>query len=105
MVTKLTDDNFENEVLHSDIPVLVDFWADWCMPCKSIAPILEEVAKSYEGKLKVAKLEVEENPTVATKYGIRGLPTLMIFKNGNIEANKLGALTKSQLTAFIDSNI
>jgi thioredoxin 1 len=104
-IQHVTDQSFEPDVLKSDVPVLVDYWADWCGPCKAIAPVLEEVAKDYAGKLKVAKLNVDENQEVPKKYGIRGIPTLMLFKNGNIEAQKVGALSKSQLTAFLDSNI
>ena len=101
----VTDDTFEVEVLQSPGPVLVDYWAEWCGPCKAIAPTLEVVAKEYSGKLKVAKVNVDENQEIPRKYGIRGIPTLMLFKNGNIEATKVGALSKSQLTAFLDSNI
>ena len=101
----VTDDTFDAEVLQSQSPVLVDYWAEWCGPCKAIAPTLEEVAKEYSGKLKIAKVNVDENQAIPRKYGIRGIPTLMLFKNGNIEATKVGALSKSQLTAFLDSNI
>jgi len=101
----VTDDSFEQDVLQAQMPVLVDYWADWCGPCKMIAPILDEVSQEYAGRLKVAKLNIDENQQTPPKYGIRGIPTLMIFKNGNIEATKVGALSKSQLTAFIDSNI
>ena len=101
----VTDATFEAEVLQAQSPVLVDYWAEWCGPCKAIAPTLEEVAKEYSGKLKVAKVNVDENQEIPRKYGIRGIPTLMLFKNGNIEATKVGALSKSQLTAFLDSNI
>jgi thioredoxin 1 len=101
----LTDDSFESEVLQSEQPVLVDYWADWCGPCKMIAPVLEEIAVEYQGKIKVAKLNIDENSGTPPKYGIRGIPTLMLFKGGNVEATKVGALSKSQLTAFIDSNI
>ncbi|HYQ72192.1 MAG TPA: thioredoxin TrxA [Gammaproteobacteria bacterium] len=101
----LTDDTFEDEVLKSSAPVLVDYWAEWCGPCKMIAPILDEIASEYTGKIKVAKLNIDDNPQTPPKYGIRGIPTLMLFKDGNVEATKVGALSKSQLTAFIDSNI
>ena len=101
----LTDDTFEKEVINSSDPVLVDYWAEWCGPCKMIAPILEEIASEYTGKIKVAKLNIDENPQTPPKYGIRGIPTLMLFKDGNVEATKVGALSKSQLTAFLDSNI
>jgi len=101
----VTDDTFEPEVLKSDIPVLVDYWAEWCGPCKMIAPILDQVAAEYDGRLKVAKVNVDENQAVPAKFGIRGIPTLMLFKNGNLEATRVGALSKSQLTAFLDSNI
>ena len=100
----VTDGNFEAEVLQSQTPVLVDYWAEWCGPCKMIAPILDDVAKDYAGKLKVAKLNIDDNQETPAKYGIRGIPTLMLFKGGNVEATKVGALSKSQLTAFIDSN-
>jgi thioredoxin 1 len=101
----ISDTSFEQEVLQSPVPVLVDYWADWCGPCKMISPVLDEVAKEYTGKLKVCKLNIDENQATPPKYGIRGIPTLMIFKNGNVEATKVGALSKSQLTAFVDSNI
>ena len=101
----LTDDSFEAEVVNADGPVLVDYWADWCGPCKMIAPVLEEIADEYKDKIKVAKLNIDENPATPPKYGIRGIPTLMLFKGGNVEATKVGAVSKSQLTAFIDSNI
>ncbi|MFN2644499.1 MAG: thioredoxin TrxA [Burkholderiales bacterium] len=104
-IRHVTDDTFEPEVLQSETPVLVDYWAEWCGPCKSIAPILDEVAKEYEGRLKVAKINVDENQSTPAKFGIRGIPTLMLFKNGNVEATRVGALSKSQLTAFLDSNI
>ena len=101
----VTDDSFEAEVLQAQQPVLVDYWAEWCGPCKMIAPILDEIANEYAGKLKVAKVNIDENQGTPAKYGIRGIPTLMIFKNGNVEATKVGAMSKSQLAAFIDSNL
>ena len=104
-IQHITDASFEPEVLKSEVPVLVDYWAEWCGPCKSIAPILEAVAKEYGGRLKAAKVTVDENQSTPAKFGIRGIPTLMLFKNGNVEATKVGALSKSQLTAFLDSNI
>src|SRR5262245_30739588 len=106
LITHVTDETFEPEVLKSDLPVLVDYWAEWCGPCKAIAPILEEVANEYGGKLKIAKLNVDDNTEVPKKYNIRGIPTLMLFKDGNIVGMPIvGARSKSQLTAFLDSNI
>ena len=104
-IISVSDDSFQNDVLNSDSPVLVDFWAEWCGPCKAIAPILEEAATAYEGRLTVAKLNIDDNPNTPANYGIRGIPTLILFKGGAVEATKVGALSKSQLTAFIDSNI
>jgi len=104
-ISQISDDSFEQEVLQSDQPVLVEYWAEWCGPCKMIAPILDEIAGKYEGKLKITKLDIDDNPNTPPKYGVRGIPTLMIFKNGNAEATKVGALSKSQLTAFIDQSI
>jgi len=104
-IKHVTDDSFETDVLGSDVPVLVDYWAEWCGPCKMIAPVLEEIAGDYDGKMKIAKLNIDENPNTPPRYGIRGIPTLMLFKNGNVEATKVGALSKSQLTAFLDSNL
>ncbi len=104
-ILHLTDATFDQDVIRSADPVLVDYWAEWCGPCKMIAPILEEIATEYNGKIKVAKLNIDDNPQTPPKYGIRGIPTLMLFKNGNVEATKVGALSKSQLTAFIDSNL
>ena len=101
----VTDASFKSDVLDSAVPVLVDYWAEWCGPCKMIAPILEEIAKEYHGRLKVAKLNIDENPKTPGEFGIRGIPTLILFKGGNVEATKIGALSKSQLTAFIDSNL
>jgi thioredoxin 1 len=105
VVTHVTDDNFEREVLQSQVPVLVDYWAEWCGPCKMIAPLLDEISGEYAGRLKIAKLNIDENPQTPPKYGIRGIPTLMLFKGGNVEATKVGALSKSQLVAFLDSQV
>ena len=104
-IVYLSDSSFEDEVIKSDQPVLVDYWAEWCGPCKMIAPILDEIAGDYAGKLKIAKLNIDDNPETPPKYGIRGIPTLMLFKAGNVEATKVGAVSKSQLTAFLDSNL
>jgi len=104
-VVKITDDSFEADVLKSDVPVLVDYWAEWCGPCKMIAPVLDEIASQYGDKIKVAKLNIDENPGTPPKFGIRGIPTLMLFKGGNVEATKVGAVSKSQLSAFIEGNI
>lgn len=104
-IVQLTDATFEQEVLQSGMPVLVDYWAEWCGPCKMIAPLLEEIADEFAGTLKVAKLNIDENAATPPKYGIRGIPTLMLFKNGEVEATKVGALNKSQLTAFLNQNI
>jgi len=104
-IVHITDATFETEVLQAQSPVLVDYWAEWCGPCKMIAPILDEIAGEYGDKIKVTKLNIDENQDTPPKYGIRGIPTLMIFKDGDILATKVGALSKSQLTAFIDSNL
>jgi len=101
----VTDNSFEQDVLKSNIPVLVDFWAEWCGPCKMIAPILEEVSSQYSGKLTIAKINIDDNAQTPSKFGIRGIPTLILFKNGNLEASKVGALSKSQLCAFLDSHL
>jgi thioredoxin 1 len=104
-IVYVTDDSFADEVLKSSIPVLVDYWAEWCGPCKMIAPILDEIAREYVGRLKVAKLNIDENSATPLRYGIRGIPTLMLFKAGQVEATKVGALSKSQLIALLDSNL
>jgi thioredoxin 1 len=105
LIQHVTDDNFEPNVLKSDVPVLVDYWAEWCGPCKALAPLLEELAKEYGGKLKITKVNVDENQQLAKKYNIKAIPTLMLFKDGNVQASKLGMMSKPQLTAFLDSNI
>jgi thioredoxin 1 len=101
----VSDDSFEQDVLKATGPVLVDYWADWCGPCKMIAPLLDAIAEEYQGKLTVAKINIDESPQTPGRYGVRGIPTLMIFKDGEIEATKVGALSKSQLIQFIDQNI
>jgi thioredoxin 1 len=104
-IVHTSDDGFESDVLKADKPVLVDYWAAWCGPCKMIAPILEEIATEYSDKIKVCKMDIDANQQTPARYGIRGIPTLMLFKNGEVEATKVGALSKSQLAAFLDSNI
>lgn len=104
-IVHTSDQNFEDDVLKSEAPVLVDYWAEWCGPCKMIAPILDEISKDYGDRVKVVKLNIDENPQTPPRYGIRGIPTLMLFKDGNVEATKVGALTKSQLAAFLDTNL
>ena len=105
LIKHVTDATFENDVLKSAQPVLVDYWAEWCGPCKMIAPVLDEVSASYDGKLQIAKMDVDENREIPARYGIRGIPTLMLFKNGQLAATKVGALSKSQLIAFIDQQL
>ncbi|MCA1852581.1 MAG: thioredoxin TrxA [Gammaproteobacteria bacterium] len=101
----VTDDSFEEEVLSSELPVLVDFWAEWCGPCRAIAPLLDDISREYEARLKVAKLDVDESPKTPQNYGVRGIPTLMIFKAGEVEGTKIGSLSKSDLNAFIEKHI
>ena len=105
LIVHVTDDSFEADVLKSPTPVLVDFWADWCGPCKMIAPLLDEIAGDYKGRLKVDKLNIDQNSRTPPAFGIRGIPTLLLLKNGEVEATKVGALSKSQLVAFVDSNL
>ena len=105
LIKHVTDASFDADVLQSGQPVLVDYWAEWCGPCKMIAPILDEVAVAYNGKVTVAKMNVDQNREVPAKFGIRGIPTLMIFKDGQLAATKVGALSKAQLTAFIDGQL
>lgn len=102
---KVTDQSFQSDVLDSKTPVMVDFWAEWCGPCRQIAPALEELATEYQGKLTVAKINIDENPQVPTKYGVRGIPTLMIFQNGQVAATKVGALPKTKIKEWIDASI
>ena len=101
----ITDSNFDDEINNSQLPILVDFWAEWCGPCKMIAPILDEIAKEYGEKLKICKIDVDSNPDIAPKFGIRGIPTLIMFKDGNAESTKVGAVSKSQLIEFVDEII
>jgi thioredoxin 1 len=105
LIKHISDASFDADVIQSGTPVIVDFWAEWCGPCKMIAPILDEVASAYQGKLQVAKMNVDENRDVPAKFGIRGIPTLMVFKDGQLAATKVGAMSKAQLTAFIDQQL
>ncbi len=104
-VIHTSDENFDADVIDSEVPVLLDFWAEWCAPCKMIAPMLIEIAEEYKGRLRIAKLNIDENPSIPPNFGIRGIPTLILFKNGTVEGQKVGALSKSQLTAFLDTNL
>ncbi|WP_427982008.1 thioredoxin TrxA [Agarivorans sp.] len=104
-LVQLSDDSFDADVINASTPVLVDFWAEWCGPCKMIAPILDEVADEYQGKVVVGKLNIDQNPATPPKFGIRGIPTLLLFKDGKVAATKVGALSKAQLTAFLDENL
>jgi thioredoxin 1 len=105
LIKHVSDTSFEQDVLHAEHPVLVDFWAEWCGPCKAFAPVLDDIARQYQGKLTVAKLDIDANPSTPGKYGIRGIPTVILYKGGAVQAQKVGALTKSALTAFLDSNL
>ena len=104
-IVHISDESFEEEVLQSEQPVLIDYWAEWCGPCKMIAPVLDEIATEYSDRLKVVKLNIDDNPQTPPKYGIRGIPTLMVFKNGQVEGTKVGAVSKAQLTAFLDDSL
>ena len=105
LIANVNDDDFDSQVLKSSEPVLVDFWAEWCAPCKMIAPLLDELASSYEGKLKIAKVNIDHNQKTPRSYGVRGIPTLMIFKDGKVQATQIGAVSKAQLTQLIDKSI
>ena len=104
-IVHISDESFDKEVLQSERPVLIDYWAEWCGPCKMIAPVLDEIATEYSDRLKVVKLNIDDNPQTPPKYGIRGIPTLMVFKNGQVEATKVGAVSKAQLTTFLDDSL
>jgi thioredoxin 1 len=104
-ISAVTDSTFENDVVESGTPVLVDFWAQWCGPCKAIAPILEDIASKYDGKVKIVKMDVDANPATPPKFGVRGIPTLILFKDGQVKATQVGLLSKNELMSFIDSNV
>ncbi|MEK6551539.1 MAG: thioredoxin TrxA [Pseudomonadota bacterium] len=104
-IVSVTDSSFESDVIKAANPVLVDFWAEWCTPCKMIAPVLEEIAQEYNGRVKIAKINIDQNQDTPRKYAVRGIPTLMLFKNGAVEATKVGAVSKSQLSAFLEDNL
>ena len=104
-ITAVTDENFDSEVLNSDKPVLVDYWAEWCAPCKAIAPVLDDIAPEYADTVKITKMNIDENPSTPSKFNIRSIPTLMIFKNGQVEATRMGALSKTQLAEFLDGAV
>lgn len=104
-ISAITDTSFETDVIESSTPVLVDFWAQWCGPCKAIAPILDDLAQKYNGKIKIVKLDVDSNPATPPKFGVRGIPTLIIFKDGQVKATQVGMLSKNELMSFIDSNV
>jgi len=104
-IVHISDDSFENDVVSADQPVLLDFWAEWCGPCKMIAPILEEIASEYKDRVRIAKINIDENPQTPPKFNIRGIPTLLLFKDGTVAAQKVGAVSKSQLAAFLDENL
>lgn len=104
-IKTITDASFDDDVINSNYAILVDFWAEWCAPCKAISPILDELADEYNGRVIIAKLNIDDNPNTPPKYGIRGIPTMLLFKNGEVEATKVGALSKAELSAFLDSNI
>lgn len=105
LIKEITDDSFEKDVINAELPVLLDFWATWCAPCLAIAPALEEIAKTYQGRIIVAKINIDENNATPQKFGVRGIPTLMLFKDGELEATKVGQVSKSQLSAFLDSHL